>query len=109
MLAAVSGKVSLAQQLMEKGANPDHLNVLHKTPFEISVGFKHKDMKDYLESLTTIRPQAGMEFYFFVLLSCSLIVYLKIEEHILYGRDVLCNSQLDFEIVGVGTPTSAEI
>lgn len=70
MLAAVSGKVSLAQQLMEKGANPDHLNVLHKTPFEISVGFKHKDMKDYLESLTTIRPQAGMECYFFVSLSC---------------------------------------
>ncbi|XP_050748201.1 ankyrin repeat and SAM domain-containing protein 6 isoform X3 [Gymnogyps californianus] len=61
MLAAVSGKVSLAQQLMEKGANPDHLNVLHKTPFEISVGFKHKDMKDYLESLTTIRPQADTE------------------------------------------------
>ncbi|NXY87582.1 ANKS6 protein, partial [Alcedo cyanopectus] len=61
MLAAVSGKVSLAQQLMEKGANPDHLNVLHKTPFEISVGFKNKDMKDYLESLTTIRPQADME------------------------------------------------
>ncbi|XP_056340898.1 ankyrin repeat and SAM domain-containing protein 6 isoform X1 [Oenanthe melanoleuca] len=61
MLAAVSGKVSLAQQLMEKGANPDHLNVLHKTPFEISVGFKHKDMKDYLESLTTIRPQADAE------------------------------------------------
>lgn len=65
MLAAISGKVSLAQQLMEKGANPDHLNVLHKTPFDISVGFKHKDMKDYLESLTTIRPQAGMECYGF--------------------------------------------
>ncbi|KAM7037067.1 ankyrin repeat and SAM domain-containing protein 6 [Passerculus sandwichensis] len=61
MLAAVSGKVSMAQQLVEKGANPDHLNVLHKTPFEISVGFKHKDMKDYLESLTTIRPQADAE------------------------------------------------
>ncbi|OWK63005.1 Ankyrin repeat and SAM domain-containing protein 6 [Lonchura striata] len=61
MLAAGSGKVSLAQQLMEKGANPDHLNVLHKTPLEISVGFKHKDMKDYLESLTTIRPQADAE------------------------------------------------
>uniref|UniRef100_A0A8C3DD09 NAD(+) ADP-ribosyltransferase n=1 Tax=Corvus moneduloides TaxID=1196302 RepID=A0A8C3DD09_CORMO len=61
MLAAVSGKVSLAQQLVEKGANPDHLNVLHKTPFDISVGFKHKDMKDYLESLTTIRPQADTE------------------------------------------------
>ncbi|XP_019364279.1 PREDICTED: ankyrin repeat and SAM domain-containing protein 6 [Gavialis gangeticus] len=61
MLAAMSGKVSLAQQLMEKGANPDHLNVLHKTPFEISVDFKHKDMKDYLESLTTVRPQTDKE------------------------------------------------
>ncbi|XP_040520307.1 ankyrin repeat and SAM domain-containing protein 6 isoform X1 [Gallus gallus] len=61
MLAAVSGKVSLAQQLMDKGANPDHLNVLHKTPFEISVGFKHKDMKDYLESLTTIRIHTDTE------------------------------------------------
>uniref|UniRef100_A0A7M4F941 Ankyrin repeat and sterile alpha motif domain containing 6 n=1 Tax=Crocodylus porosus TaxID=8502 RepID=A0A7M4F941_CROPO len=61
MLAAMSGKVSLAQQLMEKGANPDHLNVLHKTPFEISVDFKHKEMKDYLESLTTVRPQTDKE------------------------------------------------
>ncbi|XP_059580454.1 ankyrin repeat and SAM domain-containing protein 6 isoform X2 [Alligator mississippiensis] len=61
MLAAMSGNVSLAQQLMEKGANPDHLNVLHKTPFEISVDFKHKDMKDYLESLTTVRPQTDKE------------------------------------------------
>ncbi|XP_067147249.1 ankyrin repeat and SAM domain-containing protein 6 isoform X2 [Apteryx mantelli] len=61
MLAAVSGRVSLAQQLMDKGANPDHQNVLHKTPFEISVGFKHKDMKDYLESVTTIRPQPDTE------------------------------------------------
>uniref|UniRef100_A0A8C8BBF9 Uncharacterized protein n=1 Tax=Otus sunia TaxID=257818 RepID=A0A8C8BBF9_9STRI len=88
MLAAVSGKVSLAQQLMEKGANPDHLNVLHKTPFEISVGFKHKDMKDYLESLTTIRPQAGKERFLFRFLEV-LLVYLEIEGVILCVHDVL--------------------
>lgn len=38
-----------------------------------------------------------------------LIVYLEIEELILYVHDVLCNLQLDFENVGVGTPTSAEV
>lgn len=37
------------------------------------------------------------------------IVYLEIEELILYGHDVLHNLQLDFENVGVGTPTSAEV
>lgn len=60
MLAAVGGRVSLAQQLLNKGANPDHLNVLHKTPYEIAVDFKHEDMKDYLAPLTTVRPQTGM-------------------------------------------------
>lgn len=64
MLAAISGRVSLAQQLMNKGAYPDQLNVLHKTPYEISVDFKHEDMKNYLEPLTTVRPQAGMSSLF---------------------------------------------
>ncbi|KAL8194191.1 UNVERIFIED_CONTAM: hypothetical protein K2H54_003674 [Gekko kuhli] len=61
MLAAVSGRVSLAQQLTHKGANPDQLNVLHKTPYEISVDFKHEDMKDYLAPLTTVRPQTDKQ------------------------------------------------
>ncbi|KAJ6661410.1 hypothetical protein lerEdw1_015039 [Lerista edwardsae] len=61
MLAAVSGRVSLAQQLINKGADPDQLNVLHKTSYEISVDFKHEDMKDYLEPLTTVRPQADKQ------------------------------------------------
>uniref|UniRef100_A0A670Y8J2 Ankyrin repeat and sterile alpha motif domain containing 6 n=1 Tax=Pseudonaja textilis TaxID=8673 RepID=A0A670Y8J2_PSETE len=61
MLAAVSGRVSLAQQLMNKGANPDHLNILHKTPYEISVDFKHEDMMDYLAPLTTVRPQTDKQ------------------------------------------------
>lgn len=67
MLAAVSGRVSLAQQLMNKGANPDHLNILHKTPYEISVDFKHEDMMDYLAPLTTVRPQTGMSCFHFIL------------------------------------------
>lgn len=37
-----------------------------------------------------------------------LIVYLEIEELILYVHDV-CNLQLDFKNVGVGTPASAEV
>ncbi|XP_062986287.1 ankyrin repeat and SAM domain-containing protein 6 isoform X2 [Elgaria multicarinata webbii] len=61
MLAAVSGRVSLAQQLMNKGASPDHLNVLHKTPYELAVDFKYEDMKDYLAPLTTVRPQADKQ------------------------------------------------
>ncbi|XP_060110043.1 ankyrin repeat and SAM domain-containing protein 6 [Heteronotia binoei] len=61
MLAAVSGRVSLAQQLMNKGANPDQLNILHKTPYEISVDFKHEDMKNYLAPLTTVRPQTDKQ------------------------------------------------
>ncbi|XP_072854576.2 ankyrin repeat and SAM domain-containing protein 6 [Pogona vitticeps] len=60
MLAAVSGRVSLAQQLLNKGANPDHLNALHKTSYEIAVDSKHEDMKDYLAPLTTVRPQTDM-------------------------------------------------
>uniref|UniRef100_A0ACB8EBX1 Uncharacterized protein n=1 Tax=Sphaerodactylus townsendi TaxID=933632 RepID=A0ACB8EBX1_9SAUR len=59
MLAAVSGRVSLAQQLVSKGASPDQLNVLHKTPYKIAVDLKYEDMKDYLAPLTTVRPQTG--------------------------------------------------
>ncbi|XP_042320079.1 ankyrin repeat and SAM domain-containing protein 6 [Sceloporus undulatus] len=61
MLAAVSGRVSLAQQLMNKGANPDHQNMLHKTPYDISVDFKHEEMKDYLAPITTVRPQTDKQ------------------------------------------------
>nr|XP_060630623.1 ankyrin repeat and SAM domain-containing protein 6 [Anolis sagrei ordinatus] len=61
MLAAATGRVSLAQQLMSRGANPDHMNMLHKTPYEISVDFRHDDMKDYLAPLTTVRPQTDKQ------------------------------------------------
>ncbi|XP_038626406.1 ankyrin repeat and SAM domain-containing protein 6 isoform X2 [Tachyglossus aculeatus] len=61
MLAALHGRVSVAQLLVDKGADPDHVDVLDKTPFEIALDFKQKDMVDYLDSLTTIRPKTDEE------------------------------------------------
>ncbi|XP_053323460.1 ankyrin repeat and SAM domain-containing protein 6 [Spea bombifrons] len=61
MLAALHGRVSVAQQLVDRGAHPDQVNILEKTPFEIALHFKHKDMKDYLDSITTIRPKTDEE------------------------------------------------
>ncbi|KAI4876108.1 hypothetical protein NFI96_026141 [Prochilodus magdalenae] len=61
MLATLSGKVSTAQQLVERGADPDHLNVLSKTAFEVALQLKHKDVKSYLDSITTVRPQPDAE------------------------------------------------
>lgn len=59
MLAALLGKLSVAQQLVEKGANPDHLSVLEKTAFEVALDRKHRDLADYLDPLTTVRPKTG--------------------------------------------------
>ncbi|KAG8442591.1 hypothetical protein GDO86_011399 [Hymenochirus boettgeri] len=61
MLAALHGRVSVAQQLVDRGADPDQINILDKTSFEIALNFKHKDMKDYLDSITTIRPKTDEE------------------------------------------------
>ncbi|XP_077125731.1 ankyrin repeat and SAM domain-containing protein 6 [Ranitomeya variabilis] len=61
MLAALHGRVSVAQQLVDRGADPDQVNGLDKTPFEIALNVKHKDMKDYLDSITTIRPKTDEE------------------------------------------------
>ncbi|XP_030060910.1 ankyrin repeat and SAM domain-containing protein 6 [Microcaecilia unicolor] len=61
MLASLYGRVSVAQQLVDRGADPDHINVLDKTPFEIALAFKHKDMKNYLDALTTVRPKTDEE------------------------------------------------
>ncbi|XP_073443891.1 ankyrin repeat and SAM domain-containing protein 6 [Dendrobates tinctorius] len=61
MLAALHGRVSVAQQLVDRGADPDQVNCLDKTPFEIALNAKHKDMKDYLDSITTIRPKTDEE------------------------------------------------
>lgn len=59
MLAALLGKLSVAQQLVEKGANPDHLSVLEKTAFEVALDRKHREVADYLDPLTTVRPKTG--------------------------------------------------
>ncbi|XP_066435345.1 ankyrin repeat and SAM domain-containing protein 6 [Eleutherodactylus coqui] len=61
MLAALHGRVSVAQLLVDRGADPDQVNGLDKTPFEIALSFKRKDMKDYLDSITTIRPKTDEE------------------------------------------------
>ncbi|MGH0121744.1 UNVERIFIED_CONTAM: hypothetical protein FKN15_075160 [Acipenser sinensis] len=59
MLVTLNGKVSVAQQLVERGADPDHKNVLAKTSFEIALNYKQKEMTNYLDAITTIRPQSG--------------------------------------------------
>ncbi|CAK6433785.1 unnamed protein product [Pipistrellus nathusii] len=61
MLAALIGRLGVAQQLVEKGANPDHLSVLEKTAFEVALDRKHRDLADYLDSLTTVRPKTDEE------------------------------------------------
>ncbi|KAM9207422.1 ankyrin repeat and SAM domain-containing protein 6 isoform 1-T1 [Dugong dugon] len=61
MLAALGGKLGVAQQLVEKGANLDHLSVLEKTAFEIALDCKHRDVADYLDPLTTVRPKTDEE------------------------------------------------
>ncbi|XP_030625635.1 ankyrin repeat and SAM domain-containing protein 6 isoform X2 [Chanos chanos] len=61
MLATASGKASVAQQLVERGADPDHLNVLGKTAFEVALQLKLKEVKSYLDSITTVRPQPDEE------------------------------------------------
>ncbi|XP_075416325.1 ankyrin repeat and SAM domain-containing protein 6 [Tenrec ecaudatus] len=61
MLAALSGKLGVAQQLVEKGASLDHLSVLEKTAFEVALDRKHRDLADYLDPLTTVRPKTDEE------------------------------------------------
>uniref|UniRef100_A0A287DD23 Ankyrin repeat and SAM domain-containing protein 6 n=1 Tax=Ictidomys tridecemlineatus TaxID=43179 RepID=A0A287DD23_ICTTR len=61
MLAALTGRLGMAQQLVEKGANPDHLSVLEKTAFEVALDRKHKDLADYLDPMTTVRPKTDEE------------------------------------------------
>ncbi|XP_022357363.1 ankyrin repeat and SAM domain-containing protein 6 [Enhydra lutris kenyoni] len=61
MLSALIGRLGMAQQLVEKGANPDHLSVLEKTAFEVALDRKHRDLADYLDPLTTVRPKTDEE------------------------------------------------
>ncbi|KAG7263745.1 hypothetical protein CRUP_012273 [Coryphaenoides rupestris] len=61
MLATLSGKVGVAQQLVERGADPDRLNVLSKTAFELTMDLRQRDLKSYLDPITTVRPQTDDE------------------------------------------------
>nr|XP_061810334.1 ankyrin repeat and SAM domain-containing protein 6-like [Nerophis lumbriciformis] len=61
MVAALSGKVAVAQQLVERGADPDRVNVLSKTAFELAMQLKQREIKTYLDSITTVRPQTDDE------------------------------------------------
>ena len=51
----------MAQQLVERGADPDRLNVLSKTAFELAMDLRQRDIKTYLDPITTLRPQTGGE------------------------------------------------
>ncbi|XP_010776598.1 ankyrin repeat and SAM domain-containing protein 6 isoform X1 [Notothenia coriiceps] len=61
MVATLSGKVAVAQQLVERGADPDRINVLSNTAFELAMQLKQRDIKAYLDSITTVRPQTDDE------------------------------------------------
>ncbi|XP_076017176.1 ankyrin repeat and SAM domain-containing protein 6 [Genypterus blacodes] len=61
MVATLSGKVAVAQQLVERGADPDRVNVLSKTAFELAMQLKQRDIKGYLDAITTVRPQTDDE------------------------------------------------
>uniref|UniRef100_A0A146Q8X9 Ankyrin repeat and SAM domain-containing protein 6 n=1 Tax=Fundulus heteroclitus TaxID=8078 RepID=A0A146Q8X9_FUNHE len=61
MAATLSGKEAVAQQLVERGADPDRVNVLSKTAFELAMQLKQRDIKAYLDSITTVRPQTDDE------------------------------------------------
>ncbi|XP_043960572.1 ankyrin repeat and SAM domain-containing protein 6-like isoform X2 [Gambusia affinis] len=61
MAATLSGKESVAQQLVERGADPDRVNVLSKTALELAMQLKQRDVKAYLDSITTVRPQTDDE------------------------------------------------
>lgn len=52
-------KVAMAQQLVERGSDPDRVNVLSKTAFELAMQLKQRELKAYLDTITTVRPQTG--------------------------------------------------
>lgn len=62
----------MTQQLVERGADPDRVNVLSKTAFELAMQLKQKDIKSYLDAITTVRPQTG--WCGFSSIQCSLML-----------------------------------
>lgn len=73
----------MAQQLVERGANPDRVNVLSKTAFELTMQLKQRDLKAYLDSITTVRPQTGKTVKY------KRALYTYDSENELYAVDVL--------------------
>lgn len=69
-------KVAVAQQLVERGADPDRVNVLSKTAFELAMQLKQRDIKAYLDSITTVRPQTGKAS---LSVSCSNVKFALLE------------------------------
>lgn len=65
-------KVAVAQQLVERGADPDRVNVLSKTAFELAMQLKQRDIKAYLDSITTVRPQTGKASLSVSQMKCSI-------------------------------------
>ncbi|XP_013885546.1 ankyrin repeat and SAM domain-containing protein 6 isoform X2 [Austrofundulus limnaeus] len=61
MAATLSGKKVVAQQLVGRGADPNRVNVLSQTALELSLQLKQRDIKAYLDSITTVRPQTDDE------------------------------------------------
>ncbi|XP_069046973.1 ankyrin repeat and SAM domain-containing protein 6 isoform X1 [Lepisosteus oculatus] len=61
MAAVLSGKVGVARQLVERGADPDHVNALARTAFELALQLKQKGLQCYLDAITTVRPQPDDE------------------------------------------------
>lgn len=53
-------QVAVTQQLVERGADADRVNVLSKTAFELAMQLKKREIKAYLDSITTVRPQTGL-------------------------------------------------
>lgn len=52
-------KVAVAQQLVERGSDPDRVNVLSKTPFELAMQLEQRELRAYLDAITSVRPQTG--------------------------------------------------
>uniref|UniRef100_A0A8C4RMA3 NAD(+) ADP-ribosyltransferase n=1 Tax=Erpetoichthys calabaricus TaxID=27687 RepID=A0A8C4RMA3_ERPCA len=61
MLAALTAKLNILQQLVEHGADTDHMNILSQTAFEIAMKFNHKETRNYLDAITTNRPLSDAE------------------------------------------------
>lgn len=61
MLAALSGELGVAQQLIDRGADPNLTNAAGMTAFEIACTAKQREMRHYLDSKTTNRPKSDEE------------------------------------------------